>query len=100
MKRSGEARKQQSSAPKRKRTARSSARPAGGKTKRTSGEGAAQQRYWMRCPRCGMGLIESVNGTIGTERCTACAAVWADPEDVERRWDDGTPDLFKPFRPK
>jgi len=94
MKRSSEAKTQQRPAPKRARRSRS----AGRQEKRSVVEGVGPDRYWMRCPRCGLGLIETVKGTIRTERCTACGAVWADPRDVVRAWGDETPDLFKPFR--
>ncbi len=55
----------------------------------------AQDRFWMLCPRCGMGLIETVTGTITTERCTACGAVWADRHDVERLPEKDTLVAFK-----
>jgi len=95
MKRSNEAKISQSPAPKR---ASSRSRSAGGQAKRSAGEGVGPDRYWMRCPRCGLGLIETVKGAIRTERCTACRAVWADPEDVGRAWGKDAPDVFKPFR--
>lgn len=98
MKRTNEAKKQQSPAPKRAQRTGSRSRPAGRQEKRAGGEGIGPERYWMRCPRCGLGLIETVKGSIKTERCTACGAVWADPQDVERAWGDGIPEPFKPFR--
>lgn len=98
MKRSGEARKQDIAAPKRKQRDRGRTGPADRQNSRSSGEGGGSDRYWMVCPRCGLGLIETVNGPIRTERCTACGAVWADPEVVKRSWGSGMPSLFKPFR--
>ena len=54
-----------------------------------------ERHYWMRCPRCGLGLIETVKGHITTERCTACTAVWADPEDVKGSPEADTKEVFK-----
>lgn len=98
MKRSSEARKQYNAAPKRKQRVCVRTGQADRQMSRGSGEGGGADRYWMVCPRCGLGLIETVNGPIRTERCTACGAVWADPEDVKRSWGSGMPSLFMPFR--
>jgi hypothetical protein len=98
MKRSSEAKKQQTPAPKRTQRTSSRSRPAGRQAKRSAAEGVGPDRYWMICPRCGLGLIETVKGAIRTEKCTACGAVWADPEDVGRSWGEDVPEVFKPFR--
>ena len=96
MKRSREAKKQQHTTQQVRQRVRTRSRSAV-RQQRPKAEEINTAQYWMRCPRCGLGLIETVKGPISTERCTACGAVWADREDVERAWSEGTPELFKPF---
>jgi len=37
----------------------------------------------MRCPKCGMQLVEIDYRTIKIDRCTACDGVWLDAGELE-----------------
>lgn len=94
MKRTQAVKKQSKPSPKETRRTRS--RAGGDETrKRTHEAEGDSSRFWMRCPRCGLGLIETVHGAITTERCTACGAVWADRRDVEKMSEDEGAEVFR-----
>jgi Zn-finger nucleic acid-binding protein len=38
----------------------------------------------MRCPKCGMELVEIDYRTIKVDKCTECAGVWLDAGELEQ----------------
>jgi hypothetical protein len=43
-----------------------------------------QDLHNMRCPKCGMQLVEIDYRTIKIDRCTACNGVWLDAGELEQ----------------
>jgi hypothetical protein len=39
--------------------------------------------HFMRCPKCGMGLIEIDYKGIKIDKCSECAGVWLDAGEME-----------------
>jgi len=94
MKRSQTAKKQGKPSLKVKRPQQTKTSPSAAPKQRQAAAGEVE-RYWMLCPRCGLGLIETVSGPIKVERCTACGRVWADRRDVERLSEQDALAVFK-----
>lgn len=44
----------------------------------------AKDLHWMKCPKCGMSLIEIDYKTIKVDKCSACDGVWLDAGELER----------------
>ena len=42
-----------------------------------------KELHFMRCPKCGMQLVEIDYRTIKIDRCTACDGVWLDAGELE-----------------
>lgn len=50
-------------------------------------EGERQQLkelHWMRCPKCGMELVEIEYLGLKIDKCTSCAGVWLDCGELEQ----------------
>lgn len=43
-----------------------------------------KQLHWMRCPKCGMELQETVFKGVRIDRCTSCNGVWLDNGELEQ----------------
>lgn len=60
-----------------------------------------KQLHFMRCPKCGMELIEIDYHQIKVDKCSECEGVWLDAGEFERvsKLEKGTLDkLFSVFR--
>jgi hypothetical protein len=44
----------------------------------------AKELHYMKCPKCGMGLIEISYKTINVDKCSACEGVWLDAGELEQ----------------
>lgn len=44
----------------------------------------AKELHWMKCPKCGMNLIEIDYKGIKVDKCSACDGVWLDAGELER----------------
>lgn len=44
----------------------------------------------MRCPRCGMELVEIEYRGVTIDKCTACAGIWLDAGELERIMSDAS----------
>ncbi len=42
-----------------------------------------KELHYMRCPKCGMDLIEVDYKTLKVDRCSACDGVWLDAGELE-----------------
>jgi hypothetical protein len=42
-----------------------------------------KELHYMRCPKCGMGLIDMDYKGIKIERCSGCQGVWLDAGELE-----------------
>jgi hypothetical protein len=42
-----------------------------------------KEQHFMRCPKCGMQLVEVDYKTLKLDRCTACDGVWLDAGELE-----------------
>jgi uncharacterized protein with PIN domain len=42
-----------------------------------------KELHFMRCPKCGMQLVEIDYKTLKIDRCTACDGVWMDAGELE-----------------
>lgn len=42
-----------------------------------------RELHYMRCPKCGMELIETDYKTIKVDRCSECDGVWLDAGELE-----------------
>lgn len=43
----------------------------------------AKELHYMKCPKCGMDLIEIVYKSIRIDKCSACNGVWLDAGELE-----------------
>jgi len=43
-----------------------------------------QQLHYMRCPKCGMELIEINYKNIKVDKCSACQGIWLDQGELEQ----------------
>jgi hypothetical protein len=42
-----------------------------------------KELHYMRCPKCGMGLIEIDYRGIRIDKCSACEGIWLDAGELE-----------------
>ncbi len=42
-----------------------------------------QELHYMRCPKCGMNLIEIDYKGIAVDKCSSCEGVWLDAGELE-----------------
>lgn len=57
--------------------------------------------HYMRCPKCGMQLIEIDYKNIKVDKCSGCDGIWLDPgelEAVSRLEKSGMDKLFGVFK--
>jgi len=60
-----------------------------------------KELHYMRCPKCGMGLIEIDYRGIRIDKCSACEGVWLDAGELEAVWNlekTGLDKLFSVFK--
>jgi uncharacterized protein with PIN domain len=63
---------------KRKKTAQQTAKRLAEEEKKK-----LKQLHYMRCPKCGMELIEISFKQIRIDRCSSCSGVWLDAGELE-----------------
>lgn len=56
-----------------------------------------QELHYMRCPKCGMQLVEIDYRGIKIDRCSACEGVWLDAGELEAVSQLETPVMDKFF---
>lgn len=42
-----------------------------------------QERHWMRCPKCGMELLEIEYQGHKVDQCSSCQGLWLDAGELE-----------------
>ncbi len=42
-----------------------------------------KELHYMRCPKCGMELIEIIYNGIHTDKCSECGGIWLDAGEFE-----------------
>ncbi|HJW34508.1 MAG TPA: zf-TFIIB domain-containing protein [Holophagaceae bacterium] len=42
-----------------------------------------KERHWMRCPKCGMELLEIEHLGHRVDQCSACRGLWLDAGELE-----------------
>ena len=42
-----------------------------------------QKLHFMKCPKCGMDLVEIDYKSIKVDKCSGCEGVWLDPGELE-----------------
>ncbi|MBN1610108.1 MAG: zf-TFIIB domain-containing protein [Polyangiaceae bacterium] len=42
-----------------------------------------QKLHYMKCPKCGMDLVEIDYRGLKVDKCTGCEGVWLDPGELE-----------------
>jgi hypothetical protein len=57
----------------------------------------SQELHQMKCPKCGMELIEIDYRGIRVDRCSACLGIWLDRGELESISNLGKPILDKLF---
>lgn len=60
-----------------------------------------QELHFMRCPKCGMELIEIDYKAIKVDKCSACEGIWLDAGELEavaRLEKTGLDKLFSVFK--
>jgi hypothetical protein len=43
-----------------------------------------RELHWMRCPKCGMELVELEFRGVKIDRCASCAGVWLDAGELDQ----------------
>ncbi|MBN1664070.1 MAG: zf-TFIIB domain-containing protein [Deltaproteobacteria bacterium] len=43
----------------------------------------AKELHYMKCPKCGMNLVEIDYKKIKVDKCTACEGIWLDAGELE-----------------
>lgn len=43
----------------------------------------AKKLHWMKCPKCGMNLVEIDYKNIEVDKCSHCDGVWLDAGELE-----------------
>ncbi len=43
----------------------------------------AKDLHWMKCPKCGMNLVEIDYKGIKVDKCSACEGVWLDAGEMD-----------------
>jgi len=56
------------------------------KTKKLAGEEKKKRKelHYMKCPKCGMELVEIDYKEIKIDKCSECAGVWLDAGEMEQ----------------
>jgi len=44
---------------------------------------ALKEQHWMRCPKCGMELLEIEHAGHKVDQCSACRGLWLDAGELE-----------------
>jgi hypothetical protein len=44
----------------------------------------AKELHWMKCPKCGMNLLEIDYKSIKIDKCSHCDGVWLDAGELEQ----------------
>ena len=44
----------------------------------------AKELHYMKCPKCGMNLVEIDYKSIKVDRCSACEGIWLDTGELAR----------------
>ncbi len=44
----------------------------------------ARELHWMKCPKCGMNLVEIDYKSVKIDKCSACQGVWLDAGELEQ----------------
>lgn len=44
----------------------------------------AKDLHWMKCPKCGMNLVEIDYKSVKVDKCSACQGVWLDAGEMEQ----------------
>lgn len=60
-----------------------------------------RELHYMRCPKCGMELVEINYQSIMVDKCTKCEGIWLDPgefESVSKLEKSGIEKLFSVFK--
>jgi predicted Zn-ribbon and HTH transcriptional regulator len=47
------------------------------------GKGKLKELHYMRCPKCGMELIEIAYKEIKIDKCSECKGIWLDAGELE-----------------
>jgi hypothetical protein len=42
-----------------------------------------KEQHWMRCPKCGMELVEIEYRGLKLDQCSSCSGVWLDAGELE-----------------
>ncbi|HLO69205.1 MAG TPA: zf-TFIIB domain-containing protein [Holophaga sp.] len=42
-----------------------------------------KEKHWMRCPKCGMELLEIEHAGHKVDQCSACRGLWLDAGELE-----------------
>lgn len=61
----------------------------------------AQELHWMKCPKCGLNLVEIDYKNIKVDKCTYCEGIWLDAGEMQQvaRMDKiGLDKLFSVFK--
>jgi Zn-finger nucleic acid-binding protein len=70
-------------------------------TQKSSERERLKALHFMKCPKCGMGLIEIDYRGIKVDKCSACEGVWLDSGELdavaglEKSVLDGLPDALR-----
>jgi uncharacterized protein len=43
----------------------------------------AKERHYMKCPKCGMNLVEIDYNKIKVDKCSECEGIWLDAGELE-----------------
>lgn len=60
-----------------------------------------KELHYMKCPKCGMGLLEVDYNNIKVDKCSSCDGIWLDAgelEAVSKLSKSGMDRLFNVFR--
>ncbi len=61
----------------------------------------AKELHWLKCPKCGMELIEIDYKHVKVDKCSHCEGVWLDAgemEEVAKMDKSGLDKLFRVFK--
>lgn len=55
------------------------------KQKKLAGEARKREKklHFMKCPKCGMGLIEIDYKGVKVDKCSSCEGIWLDAGELE-----------------
>lgn len=60
-----------------------------------------KELHYMRCPKCGMELIEVPYKNLKIDKCSSCSGIWLDAGELEKitKFEKGALDkLFSVFK--